>query len=90
MWPSEWAGQEGGAAAQLRRRPVVLFFQENAGVCMRIYAPVLHMVGFHAYEVVKSQHQVSHCVLCLCRQHVMAATLPDDACAESKLLSFCT
>ncbi len=31
MWPSEWAGQEGGAAAQLRRRPVVLFFQENAG-----------------------------------------------------------
>ena len=31
MWPSEWASQEGGAAAQLRRRPVVLFFQENAG-----------------------------------------------------------
>lgn len=31
MWPSHWAGQPGGTAAQLKSRPVVLFFQENAG-----------------------------------------------------------
>lgn len=32
MWPQRWADLPGGAAAQLKARPVVLFFQENAGV----------------------------------------------------------
>ena len=31
MWPAHWAEKPGLAAAQLKARPVVLFFQENAG-----------------------------------------------------------
>ena len=89
MWPSEWDGQEGGPRAQLRRRPVVLFFQENAGLSLCLHAAPSYGVC-QTQRYMQAQHRCPDGVVRLCRQHVLAAAVPYYACAKLELLCICT